>query len=355
MASLLNMDLPRTVYAPPRARAPWPLSAFAGHDRLRVYSLGRWALVEALRLAAAQNKTVLLPDYICRDILSALAQAGARAAFYPVGRNLEMEADPDSLPQACAILSVNYFGFPQDLSSFEKYARRARALLIEDNAHGLLSKDSQGRPLGTRAPLGLLSMRKTLALPDGGALLVNDAALWGRVGDQPAIADKPAAALSFARRRGAARKLARWLGARGMVATIDAARFLRKLRTGDELPSCDPQAERLLPAPAQPCSEALGPFWQADPQAEVERRRGLYLLCEELLKPAGIEPVFSNLPEGTAPYAYPFRASGREQEHAESILKNNGLFSLPWPALPDAVAARVPSFHSTVRAVQFLW
>lgn len=343
-----------TVYAPPGARNPWPLSSSIGHERLRIFSLARWALVEALRLAQARGKTVLLPDFICRDVLASLVHAGAVPAFYPVDRNLEPAVDPADLPPAAAVICVNYFGFPQDLSPFQDYCRRARALLIEDNAHGLLSRDAQGRPLGSRAPLGLLSMRKTLPLRDGGALAVNDAQLWLRACPQ-LPAGPPQAATAFTRRRRLLRGLSRWIGPGAMAAAIHGARRLRQRLTGSALPPDDPDCERSIPLSPEPSQDALGPFQNADPQEEVLRRRELYLFCEKILSSCGVEPVFPVLPEGTAPYLYPYRASGQAAERAESILKKNGLSSLPWPALPSAVASSAAPFHACLRGVHFLW
>ena len=69
-----------------------------------------------------------------------------------------------------ALLAVNYFGFAQDLAPFREYCLRTGATLIEDNAHGFLSKDTSGVLLGTRADLGITSIRKTFRLVNGAAL-----------------------------------------------------------------------------------------------------------------------------------------------------------------------------------------
>lgn len=341
----------RSVYDPPRAQEPWALSDYVGHARLRLYSLGRWALAEALRLARAQGQDVLVPEFICREVLSALAAAGARPVFYPVGRDLAPSSDPDDWPRAAAVLCVDYFGFPQNLAPFERYARRTQAILIEDNAHGLLSRDEKGRALGTRAALGVLSLRKTLPLADGGALLVNEERLWSQ-----APAQLPAAqtANSYLRRRQRLRRLSRWLGAKGMARAIDGLRRLRSL-AAPASGALDPEAERRIPLPPPPCPEALESFQAVGLREEVERRRALYALCARLLEPAGVEPVFARLPDQTTPYLYPFRASAAQAKKADAILKSRGLLSLPWPAPPEALVGRLPEFHTAVRGVHFLW
>ena len=69
---------------------------------------------------------------------------------------------------------IDYFGFSQDSRPFEEYKKKYISIIIEDNAHGFLSKDKHGVLLGTRGDIGLLSNRKTIFLPNGGALLVNN-------------------------------------------------------------------------------------------------------------------------------------------------------------------------------------
>ena len=69
---------------------------------------------------------------------------------------------------------VNFFGFAQDLNVYLDFASKKKALIIEDNAHGLFSSDLSGNLLGTRTSIGILSIRKSTNIPNSGALLVND-------------------------------------------------------------------------------------------------------------------------------------------------------------------------------------
>ena len=152
----------------------WP-STFSAHGQVRYYSLARYAMIEALSLAGVGNGScVLLPEFLCRDMLAPLHLLGARVCWYPVASNLQAATNPADWPKADVVLAVNYFGFPQDLESFRIYEARTGALIIEDNAHGYLSRDQTGNLLGCRTGLGLFSFRKTLRIPDGGALWVDE-------------------------------------------------------------------------------------------------------------------------------------------------------------------------------------
>jgi hypothetical protein len=343
-------ELAATVYAPPPAADAWTLPAIVGHDRLRYYSLGRWALVEALRIAGAgPGKKVLLPGYLCREVVASVHELGAEPIFYEVTPGLGLAESHVRLPDACAIMAVNYFGFPQDLSPFTEYCWRTGALLIEDNAHGLFSKDSSGASLGARAAMGVFSLRKTLPLPNGAALALNDAALAPRIPPQlPSVIPPPS-------RRRYLRALAPLLGARGAWACINLGRRVRSLKSGSHLPAPDPEGEQRIPGSAEPCAELSRPLRALDPAKEAERRRSLYHYCEDLLAGTGISPVFPRLPEGTVPYVYPFRAAPEQALQAEARLNAHGLSSLTWPDLPRAVVQEAPRHYRDVRGVHFLW
>lgn len=341
------MNLAATVYAPPHARAPWHLNDIFAPAALRLHGHGRNALASALRLAGAEGGRVLLPAFICRDMLSSVAAVGAEAVFYGTSADLSADLDSARWPVARAVLAVDYFGFAADLSPFEAYARRCGAVVIEDAAHGLFSRDSTGRLLGTRAPLGILSLRKSLPLPNGGALLAND----------PALAASMPAQLSFKAHPGyrpmlkaAARPLLALAGAVGAHAGLTAWRALRGDASGNIGPGFE--SERVLPKPAEPCVELGRALVCADPALESERRRALWTRCDALARRAGLIPVFPFLPAGTVPYAYAFRG-GRNK--ARPWFAAEGLNVLPWPDLPSALASSAPEHHRNVALVHFLW
>jgi dTDP-4-amino-4,6-dideoxygalactose transaminase len=144
----------------------------------RFFSLGRHALVEAFRLGGiSAGDKVLLPDFICRDVLASLGAVGAIAVWYPIDATLRPLTNEKEWPDAKVVVAVNYFGFPQPLDCFRSYVARTHALLIEDNAHGFLSRDEEARWLGTRTPLGIFSLRKTLPFADGAMLACSDKSL----------------------------------------------------------------------------------------------------------------------------------------------------------------------------------
>lgn len=331
------MDLVSTVYAPPRAKAAWTLEALHAPHAARHYASGRRALAEALRLCGASGRTVLLPAFVCREVLESLAAAGARPAFYGVAADLTPEDPPERWPDAAAVVAVDYFGWPQDLAPFEAYARRTGAAVIEDAAHALFSRDAAGRPCGSRAALGVLSPRKLMPLSNGGTLLAGPS-FAARLPPQEAFIPVPGRRPAL---KAAARPFLGLLGAKAARAALSAWRGAAGGGGGG-------------PDLAEPpCAELGRPLASADPAVELSRRRALWSLCASLTAGTGAVPLQAPPPDGVAPYAFAFRAP--EPARATAALEAAGFAVLPWPDLPAELGDAAPARYRDVLLAHFLW
>lgn len=340
--------LVRTIFSPPRARRPWSLGDVLPPGVTTYYSLGRWALVEALRMhGIGPGDRVLIPALICRDVLAAISQVGATADFYPVSRQL----CPATLEPAAgtrAVLAVNYFGFPQDLRPFRELCARTGAALIEDNAHGLFSRDRHGAWLGGRADAGIFSFRKTIAVPDGGALVVGP-------GAPPAERVTPARRLAI--RYHAKQAIRRVAGRVDPVRTIGAIAAVQRVRRSlhAEAPPSHRDAETRIPHAASPPATIMNRIAVADPELESQRRRALYRLSRQILDSAGVGTVFPDLPEHVAPYGCPLLAPAGDVAAIAAHLARHGMPLVPWPDLPTAIASSAPDHYRQLMVVPFLW
>ena len=332
----------------------WSFESFVNRRPVRYFSYGRHALYEALRVAGcAKSDNVLLPAFICRDLLSAINQAGATPVYYDVDHQLQLAESPDALPSAKAILAVNYFGFPQRLEPFQKYTKRTGAVLIEDNAHGFLSHDEEGQALGTRGDIGIFSLRKTLMLPNGAAMVVNarDKSYTIKQQIEP---EKKGVSISFATKRFL--KESPWLINLRMIRHLTSfIRTVRKITSGHWIAPSAPDAEFSLPGNAAPCIELQHSLDHLDAEQEISRRRELYRLLDSVMRQNGFDPVFATLSAQVVPYAYPFYASGNQIDRAKMVLSMINLECFSWPELPDAVAAEAPAEYKSVWMIPFLW
>ena len=319
---------------------------------IRYFSLGRHALTAGLgTLAVGKGHFVLVPEYICRDLLASIHAVQAKPLFYPVGQSLA----PRSLPTQAgvkAVLAVNYFGFPQPLDPFRGYCAAHGAALIEDNAHGFLSRDEHGTPLGSRGDIGIVSLRKTFALPDGAALLANRQPWRDRL---PApLPCRPDALPAGYRVKRRLRHIQNSTGIHVRTFSERMIRIVRRIRTGQALPISLPESEFEIPGtPAIHC-ESLRMLEKIDASKEVDRRRGLYETFHRDLRHTRIEPVFGDLPPFVAPYGYPFRAMSSEALKVAKIATREGFDCASWPDLPSVVAPGSPDFYRNVWWINFL-
>ena len=74
---------------------------------------------------------------------------------------------------------IHYLGFPGPVQEVRALCQRRGLALIEDCAHALFSRLGD-RSLGTFGDLAIFSPWKSLPLPDGGLLRVNDVRLSPR-------------------------------------------------------------------------------------------------------------------------------------------------------------------------------
>ena len=330
----------------------WPGGTASG--AVRYFSLGRHALAEALRLAGTgPGDRVLLPEFLCRDVLASLVAVGATPCWYPVGEDLKPGRAPDDWPSARVVMAVDYFGFPQSLTPFREYAARTGALVIEDNAHGFLSRDGNGDWLGTRGDLGVFSLRKTLPLADGAALLAVRPELVARL-----ASELPAAGSGYAPSVARKARLRRipLLGPPAVAVMTGMVRTLRLLRTGHAIPPPDAAAETVIPHPPAPYDGLAAALAVVHTQRETDRRRGLYGAAERAARALGITPLFPELPPLVAPYGFPFRADpGPALQSLKRWASRHGLDLIRWPDLPDAIAASAPAHYHKLHLVNFLW
>lgn len=134
--------------------APWASGLLLGSGRDALRSLARHGL------KARRWRKVWVPAYLCQEVVAALVREGLPVRVYPdlPGRPLQLPA----VTAGDALLVVNTFGLR---------ARHALDLprgvdLVEDHTHDPTS------PWATRsvADFAVASLRKSLPIPDGGAL-----------------------------------------------------------------------------------------------------------------------------------------------------------------------------------------
>ena len=321
-------------------------------DHHRYYAFARQALVQALILAKVQpGDNVLVPALICKDVVASIHTVGAHPIFYPVDKSL-CPVDLASSPRSTAVIAVNYFGFAQDLAIFHEFCSKTGAKLIEDNAHGFLSADVSGKLLGTRSHFGLTSIRKTIRIPDGAQLSVNDPESLHSVPEQIPFRHK-------------------FLGFRFTLQTIlvnlqkicrlpflywsqVVTRLLRKFVTGSALPKSPPNAEYEKIDLSAPRDSSMKRIMKLNIDKETRRRRVLYEAGSQFVPKISTTLVFESLPTNCVPYGFPFYGDTESAKAFEKKVRHLGVEVINWPELPESVNENAPDHYKELWLVNFL-
>ena len=254
--------------------------------------------------------------------------------------------------QCKAVLAVNYFGFAQDLTPFHEYCLRTGATLIEDNAHGFLSKDTSGVLLGTRADLGITSIRKTFRLVNGAALYFSCAKYSGLVAEQLEF-QNGAAPKGFT-----LRKVSAQIQRSTKIPTLSlfqfSIRMMRLIATGSRLPKSTQESETELPTPVAPHHSLNELIGSLQPNVEVERRQKLFAEVHKRVKDLEIELIFSDIHPGVSPYGLAFIGDSDSVNSVRNKLRGLSVEVIHWPDLPDAVNVPENHFYRNIWVVNFL-
>jgi perosamine synthetase len=300
-----------------------PLPDPLGRADVEFYLRGATALWHGLELLRrGTRRTVLFPAYHCGIELDVLSRAGFRVEFYPVGRDLRIDAGelrrlagPDTL----AVYVIHYFGFPHPLDELQQLCVEKDWVLIEDCAHAMLASRGE-RPAGTTGDLAIFSLHKLLPVPCGGALVVNRDGL----SRSPATG---APALGYV-----AREVFDLFGrdpARSALANLGPIRQAKALVSAKVRGALDRHGRNGQSADAAGATESFRKEWEdarlpalsrwmlrrVRPGEVRERRRRNYAtLLEAAARCRAIAPLIAELPEGACPGFFPVTVSGDPAE-----------------------------------------
>lgn len=134
-------------------------------------------ILKAARQAIPVKDEVIIPDYTCWSVPSAVVRAGLKV------RPVDIEAENFGLSpprvsatineKTLAVIVTHLFGIPGRINAIEKICAERNVLLIDDAAQGLGASLNQ-RPLGSFGDAGILSFGrgKNITTLCGGALVV---------------------------------------------------------------------------------------------------------------------------------------------------------------------------------------
>ena len=294
--------------------APYPFS----EPGLRLTHLGRGAVWLALHaLGLGSGRRLAMPSFHCGAEVDAARLAGVEVVFYRVTPSLEV--DEDDLAKVAAgvdaVYLISHFGFPPP-------PRPPNVLVIEDVAHGMFSVGGDGSPLGSGADAAVFCPRKSLGVPDGGAVLVTKGT--------PEPAGRPPV-------KGVVRSIVSLLAGRAALSGHSAVRepavaALAKVSRGDAAAAEGRLTEAVIGewgmevadverAASRPSrlTERIVRGLDVEAGAAIrDRRRANYEALTEALAPLCPES-YRSLPPGVCPLYFPVRCADRSAVIAQLL------------------------------------
>ncbi|OIB57160.1 DegT/DnrJ/EryC1/StrS family aminotransferase [Natrialba sp. SSL1] len=343
--SLLVASLP--------TQQPTGIEPFVGRyaDDFHFYGSGKVALRDGLAglVDATRQQNVLVPAYLPDGVVEPLRELGLEPRYYAVEPtlapdfvDLERRLDDDTL----AVMSVNYFGFPQPgLAELESIADDAGCYHIDDNAHAPLSVN-HGTLLGTRGDIGITSLWKLLPIPNGAVLYCNDDAVSDHY--EPSSLAGIRGSVDTADCRYILKSVAQeFLDTAPPVRhSVDA--LLARRRDGSDEPAVGTPADRYEAWKTPMSKLAAYLASDIDPSEIRQARRANFRTWRRVLDEYdSLEPVFDSLPDGICPQAFPVQTDDARAFIAE--LERVGVDGVhTWPRLAGTVLEN-PAYETAAR------
>ena len=281
-----------------------------------------------------EGDEILVPSYNCGSEVDALIYSGAIVVPYRVDRECNIDiADLKSriTQNSKAIYVTHYFGFPQNMNYLSNICNEYKLFLIEDCALALFSGDNIGG-LGTRGDISIYSFPKTIPVPDGGLLAINNKNLQSNNWEL----SPPRYGVYFSN----IIKLINSMFIRKYIPTKIAKElyYLRhKLKYNNRSKSLREQYPKIPNdyyyndynnnKSISNISKHI--LKRIDYMYVVNRRRDNFLLYKKLLDDVdAIRPIFKNLPENVCPLYYPIIIQNRDNICYE--LNKLSIYAISW-------------------------
>lgn len=328
-------------------------SYFEGKNVIYVHK-GRTAIKIACDiLGLGKNSEVLAPSYNCGSEIDPLLSSGALVVLYRVDKNAAIDIEDlerKITDRTKAIYITHYFGFPHPLEEIKKICVKNNLYLMEDCALALFSWHDNAM-MGTMGDIGIFSLPKSLPVPDGGLLLINNAALLG----PPLSLSRPKWADIFVATLPSIKAtMIRWLSSYSVFNQIYNRYATNKNLDGGNHAKLAIQAQDDMPQSYyynhKYSNKIMSSFTQCliktyRPRDIVLKRRHNYRTLDSLLKNhPGLSPLYNELPDQVCPLCYPLLVEDRDamaKELSRQSIDARGWWRgfhkmLPWAEFPEA-------------------
>lgn len=293
-------------------------------------------------LSLEPGDEILFPAYNCGSEYDALRAWGLTPKVVDCAPDgtLELDVLARALgPKTRALYLIHLFGWPHPIDAIDAWRKEKGLYLIEDCALSLFSRYPNGTSVGTHGEAAVYSLPKFLPVPDGGLL---------------SLKEKPSTPLQ--------------LQSPPVLKSVRSTASLVKAWSLTHLPANAPESiETSIKEETRPGTMPASYYfedWRKDRSACLltrrffsrldvsiicSRRRQNFRILHEALKPLGLAPLHTDLPEGTVPLFYPMPMPGRRDRVVAALTKagvstspfwDGGHQNINWADFPNASALK---------------
>lgn len=316
-----------------------PDAFFLGRGPVVFTYQGRNAIYLLCQLLEIGNgDEVLMPSYNCGAEVDPFLRVGARVIFYRVNEKTEIDLEDiiSRVTHSTKLIYVTHsFGWPQETAELAGFCKERGLALVEDCAQSLFSRGPRNT-IGRVGDAAIYSLVKSLPVPDGGALVLNNSAIKS----DRRMLRPPKSGKVFVHSLPLAKK---WLAHESQLLQRFglAPQFLgkswRKRLTEHgqaEAGRCELPKSNYFDAQRADWSMsrlAMGILSRQNPETIIRMRRQNYeYLDNALRKIPFIQPLFDQLLDGVCPLAFPIIS--RNRNRWRSLLENKGIPTGGWPS-----------------------
>lgn len=318
---------------------------------VRYVHKGRVAIRYAAGLIVSPDGSeILIPSYNCGSEIDPLLKSGCSIVPYRIDKRTvvdmhDLEAKITSRTKAVYV--THFFGFSPDIEDIRKLCDLKGLFLIEDCALSLFSSHNN-RKMGTYGDIAIFSFPKTLPVPDGGALVINNPELASTTWKMRRPHLKPVLKnLMPLSKAMVLRSLSRGTVNDAIINMIAGVSATKREKLDDNEMQRMPVSYFFDEAISNTTISYLTRYMLSNfsPVDIVRLRRGNYLTFLEALKHADrIEPLYRELPPGVCPLWFPVIVPERNLTFAKLASELIAVApwwagyhpDLPWNAYPDA-------------------
>lgn len=314
---------------------------------------GRTAIRLACELLGlAPDNEILAPSYNCGSEIDALLSSGVLVKLYRIDRSAKIDInDLESkiTSKTKALYVTHYFGFPQSVEIIKSICEKYDLYLIEDCALTLFSRHDE-KMIGTTGDIAIFSLPKTLPVPDGGILLINNEVLREKSFSllKPRWPDIFIATLPLLKAA-----LIRWLSINPPFNPLYTIyEYTRKLSYKDneqivqkrpDIPQSYYYDNKYTNKNISSLTQRLIKTFEPT-EIREKRRRNFKALSAEFAPYSDVTPLYNELPDHVCPLYFPLLVEKRDamakklnQKQIDARAWWRGFHSmLPWSQFPDA-------------------